>query len=128
MLNQVSTGKLFTDDNLFLQPLNNYVAYTSEKFARYIQAVTEVPDPEHFFNIDEFLDLANTNKPVIYISPQVIYSLHRLIADNKDFLVAKTDDLLLIILKDLGDVPIISTDQAISNKCKKSKDFKVSKS
>jgi hypothetical protein len=35
MLNQVSMGKMFADDNIFLQPLNNYVAFTSEKFAQY---------------------------------------------------------------------------------------------
>ncbi|KAJ2794875.1 iqgap- protein, partial [Coemansia furcata] len=35
MLNQVSVGKHFNEDNMFLQPLNNYVGYTSAKFLQY---------------------------------------------------------------------------------------------
>jgi hypothetical protein len=42
MLNQVSMGKMFSDDNIFLQPLNNYVAFTSEKFAQYTLAGEQI--------------------------------------------------------------------------------------
>ncbi|KAJ2499886.1 iqgap- protein, partial [Coemansia sp. RSA 1972] len=42
MLNQVSVGKHFSEDNMFLQPLNNYVGYTSAKFLSYSFAVTDV--------------------------------------------------------------------------------------
>ncbi|KAJ2761591.1 iqgap- protein, partial [Coemansia nantahalensis] len=49
MLNQVSVGKHFNEDNMFLQPLNNYVGYTSAKFLSYSFEVTEVVDPEVHF-------------------------------------------------------------------------------
>ncbi|KAI7827713.1 hypothetical protein BX661DRAFT_170948 [Kickxella alabastrina] len=53
MLNQVSVGKHFSEDNMFLQPLNNYVGYTSAKFLAYSFEVTDVVDPEvHFQRVD----------------------------------------------------------------------------
>ncbi|KAJ1975077.1 iqgap- protein, partial [Dimargaris verticillata] len=107
MLNQVSVGKLFSDDNMFLQPLNNYVAYTSERFAQYSYAVTNVMDPEAYFEIDEFTDLTQTRKPVIYMSPQEIFTMHQSLEDNLDVLAQMSDDPLRVILHDLGPAPTV---------------------
>ncbi|KAI9297054.1 Rho GTPase activation protein [Neoconidiobolus thromboides FSU 785] len=115
MLNQVSMGKLFNEDNIFLQPLNTYVAYTSEKFAKYIYSVTEVVEPEIQFEIDEFLDLTFTKRPVIYISPNEIYSLHKMLINNLDWLTNGDKDQLKIILKEIGDPPTISADQVLAH-------------
>ncbi|RKP11379.1 Rho GTPase activation protein, partial [Piptocephalis cylindrospora] len=106
MLNQVSMGRLFDKDNLFLQPLNNYVAYTSEKFARYSHAVTEVPDAEQYFRMDEFQDFVTTSsKPTIYISPEEMFSLHAILETNLEQLVDGPGDPLRQVLIDLGPAP-----------------------
>ncbi|KAJ1914923.1 iqgap- protein [Mycoemilia scoparia] len=86
MLNQVSVGKHFDDDNMFLQPLNNYVGYTSARFAQYSYAVTDVCDPEVFFQIDEFTDLATLQQPTIYMSVGEIQGLHSVIEQNLEYI------------------------------------------
>ncbi|RKP27978.1 hypothetical protein SYNPS1DRAFT_26408 [Syncephalis pseudoplumigaleata] len=105
MLNQVSMGKMFADDNLFLQPLNNYVAFTSEKFAQYSLAVTQVQDPETFFSMDEFQDLTNTTKPTIFISEDELYSIHEMLEMHLDVLAPEVHDPLREILQELGHPP-----------------------
>jgi Ras GTPase-activating-like protein IQGAP2/3 len=35
MLNHISVGRLFDEENPYLQPLNEYVEYASDKFTRY---------------------------------------------------------------------------------------------
>ncbi|KAJ1801635.1 iqgap- protein [Coemansia sp. RSA 2399] len=84
MLNQVSVGKHFNEDNMFLQPLNNYVGYTSAKFLSYSFEVTEVVDPEVFFQVDEFTDLATLNKPTVLMSVGEIQAIHQALEANLD--------------------------------------------
>ena len=38
MLNQISVGKLFDADNIYLQPLNEYVGYASVRFFKYFKS------------------------------------------------------------------------------------------
>lgn len=38
MLNQISVGKLFADDNVYLKPLNEYVGYAGARFAKYFRS------------------------------------------------------------------------------------------
>ncbi|KAJ2079411.1 iqgap- protein [Coemansia sp. RSA 988] len=86
MLNQVSVGKHFNEDNMFLQPLNNYVGYTSAKFLSYSFEVTEVVDPEVHFQVDEFTDLATLNKPTILMSIGEIQTMHQAIEANLEYI------------------------------------------
>ncbi|KAJ1901064.1 iqgap- protein [Kickxella alabastrina] len=85
MLNQVSVGKHFSEDNMFLQPLNNYVGYTSAKFLAYSFEVTDVVDPEVHFQVDEFTDLATLNKPSILMSVGEIQTVHQALEANLDY-------------------------------------------
>ena len=114
MLNQVSVGKLFADENMYLQPLNDYVAAASGKFAKYFKDVTQVDEPEVQFGIDEYNDLAKTQKPIIYISSNEIFSVHSIIEENIDAIAPNQDDNIRIILKDLGKAPVLDEDQKTS--------------
>ncbi|KAI9506479.1 hypothetical protein BX070DRAFT_186375 [Coemansia spiralis] len=118
MLNQVSVGKHFNEDNMFLQPLNNYVGYTSAKFLSYSFEVTEVVDPEVHFQVDEFTDLATLNKPSILMSIGEIQAIHQALEANLDSIappipeqikqigrVLVLEDPLRVILQDLGIAP-----------------------
>ncbi|KAJ2901537.1 iqgap- protein, partial [Coemansia aciculifera] len=86
MLNQVSVGKHFNEDNMFLQPLNNYVGYTSAKFLQYSFEVTDVVDPEVHFQVDEFTDLATLTKPCILMSIAEIQTIHQALEANLDYI------------------------------------------
>lgn len=92
MLNQVSVGKHFNEDNMFLQPLNNYVGYTSAKFLAYSFEVTDVVDPEVHFQVDEFTDLATLEKPSIFMSIGEIQAMHQALEANLDTIAPPVPD------------------------------------
>jgi hypothetical protein len=64
--------------------------------------VTQVPDPETYFQMDEFQDLTNTSKPVIFISEDEMFSIHEMLETHLDVLVgfdAKISQVRLIAIK-----------------------------
>lgn len=105
MMTQISNGRLFTDDNPYLQPLNEYVQQASTRFTQWLYAVIDVPDAEMHFNADEFLDHTIQQRPVIYITPQEIYSMHLLVAQQVDALAPNMEDPLRLTLSELGPPP-----------------------
>lgn len=61
-------------------------------------AVIHVEDAEDHFRTDEFLDATASRRPVIYISPNDIYSTHSIIADHVDVIVRPLFTALLVDL------------------------------
>jgi Ras GTPase-activating-like protein IQGAP2/3 len=104
MLNQISMGKMLKDE-IFLQPLNNFIAFTAEKFAGYFYSVTEVVEPEIHFEINEYQDVSTLRKPTIYITYNEIITLHQMLFDNQDILITSNNDNLKLILDDLKVPP-----------------------
>ncbi|KAF9189282.1 hypothetical protein BGZ51_009729 [Haplosporangium sp. Z 767] len=105
MLNQISVGKLFADDNVYLKPLNEYVGYAGARFAKYFKSVVEVVEPEKQFEVNEYVDQVNTIRPTVYISPYEIFNMHAMLIDKIDFLAPDMDDPLRVILSELGNPP-----------------------
>ncbi|RHZ44562.1 hypothetical protein Glove_718g20 [Diversispora epigaea] len=105
MLNQISVGKLFTEDNVYLQPLNEYVAYAANRFSKFFKDVTEVSDAETYFEIGEFKDLTRTRNPIIYISPLEIFSTHELLLQRIEYIAPQPNDVLRHIFQDIGESP-----------------------
>ncbi|CAG8437380.1 10108_t:CDS:10 [Acaulospora colombiana] len=110
MLNQISVGKLFSEDNMYLQPLNEYVSYAANRFSKFFKDVTDIGEAEAFFGIDEFDDLARTHNPIIYISPQEIYSTHELLLQQLDHISPQSNDVMRHIFQDLGEAPSFEDD------------------
>ncbi|CAD6886832.1 unnamed protein product [Tilletia controversa] len=106
MLTQIAVGKLFSEDNPYLQPLNEYVSQASQRFTKWLFAVVDVQDAEMQFSASEFLDHAANQRPVIYISPNEIYSMHGLVLGELDHLAPHHDDPLRAVLLELGDAPM----------------------
>ncbi|EPQ27617.1 uncharacterized protein PFL1_04755 [Pseudozyma flocculosa PF-1] len=111
MLTQIAAGKLFSEDNPYLQPLNEYVSQATERFSKWLFAVIDCNDAELQFSADEFLDHTNQQKPVIYISPNEIYSMHLLLRDQVDHLAPLAEDPLRVILSELGNPPVSNTQE-----------------
>ncbi|KAK0546133.1 iqgap- protein [Tilletia horrida] len=111
MLTQIAVGKLFSEDNPYLQPLNEYVSQASQRFTKWLFSVIDVQDAEMQFSASEFLDHAANQKPVIYISPNEIYSMHNLVLNQLDHLAPHQDDPLRAVLMELGSAPISNTQE-----------------
>lgn len=111
MLTQVATGKLFSDDNPYLQPLNEYVQQASQRFNQWLLHIVDVQDAEIQFSADEFLDHTVPQRPVIYISPNEIYSMHWLVAQQLEHMAPMAEDPLRVLLTELGPPPVSATQE-----------------
>ncbi|EME83532.1 uncharacterized protein MYCFIDRAFT_137579 [Pseudocercospora fijiensis CIRAD86] len=97
-----SAGRLFAAENLYLQPLNNWVTESLDRWQDCLQHLFDLPSPEEHYDADQFSDLYATTKPTLYIKLVDIFALHSLIADNISAIAQSRDDPIKALLSDLG--------------------------
>jgi Ras GTPase-activating-like protein IQGAP2/3 len=102
VLGQIMLGRQFGGDNIYLQPLNAFIAESVERMAELTENLITVPDAESTFDIDEYNDLYAKNKPTLYIKLTDIFAIHNLIAAELQHLIPSRDDTLREIMQDLG--------------------------
>jgi Ras GTPase-activating-like protein IQGAP2/3 len=102
VLGQVTLGKLFGGENIYLQPLNAYVGGAIERIGLILSNLISVPDAESTFDIDEFNDLYAKTKPTLYIKMTDIFAIHRLVSDELPQICPNRDDMLREIVQELG--------------------------
>ncbi|KAK4155529.1 hypothetical protein C8A00DRAFT_31665 [Chaetomidium leptoderma] len=102
VLGQITSGRQFGGDNIYLQPLNAFIADSIERLAELTENLIAVPDAESTFDIDEYNDLYAKNKPTLYIKMTDIFAIHNLIAAELPHLSPSRDDMLREIMQDLG--------------------------
>lgn len=102
MLQQISSGKVFDANDLFLAPLNDYVFEAGQRFSQWFLALTDVEDAETHFGMDMFADFGNTHKPIVYISPYEVYHMHYIVHNNINGLEPENKGPLCDILEELG--------------------------
>ena len=102
VLSQIALGRQFGGDNIYLQPLNAFIADSIERFMHIMGDLIEVPDAESTFDIDEFNDLYAKNKPTLYIKLTDVFAIHNLIAAELPYICPNRDDMLREIMQDLG--------------------------
>uniref|UniRef100_A0A669D6I7 IQ motif containing GTPase activating protein 2 n=1 Tax=Oreochromis niloticus TaxID=8128 RepID=A0A669D6I7_ORENI len=105
MLQHAAAKNVFEGENAHMTPMNSYISQTYEKFRLFFQSACDVPEPEEKFNIDEYSDMVNLSKPIIYISIEEIINTHSLLLEHLDAISPERNDLLHELLQDLGDVP-----------------------
>uniref|UniRef100_A0A3B3T8H4 IQ motif containing GTPase activating protein 1 n=1 Tax=Paramormyrops kingsleyae TaxID=1676925 RepID=A0A3B3T8H4_9TELE len=109
MLQHAASNKMFLGDNAHLNPINEYLSSSYQKFRRYLLAACDVPSLEDKFNVDEYSDLVTLTKPVIYISIGEIINTHTLLLDHQDAIAPEHNDPIHELLEDLGEVPTIES-------------------
>ncbi|KAI9308755.1 hypothetical protein BJ944DRAFT_246306 [Cunninghamella echinulata] len=102
MLQQISSGKIFDANDLFLAPLNDYVADAGYRFEQWFLNVTDVEEPEVHFERDALDDHTRITKPNVYISPYELCHLHYMLEQHIDDLVPNGKGPLFEIMQDLG--------------------------
>ncbi|TIC59892.1 hypothetical protein E3Q03_03628 [Wallemia mellicola] len=106
MLTQLAMGEIFSDENPYLTPLNDYILDASSKFIPWFGQVADAVDAETHFNAGEFLEYNTTRKPSIHISPSEIYDVHSILNQNLDKIAPTGNDPLRGILLELGGPPL----------------------
>ncbi|KAK5945168.1 iqgap- protein [Knufia obscura] len=104
VLNQASLGREFGSDNVYLQPLNNYIKDSSHRFCAIWQHVMNIASAEEHYDIDEFNDLYAKQKPTLYIKMTDIFSVHQLLASEIGSICPNPEDVLRDALRELGSV------------------------
>jgi Ras GTPase-activating-like protein IQGAP2/3 len=102
LLGQAAAGRLFSHDNVYLQPLNNYVTEAIERLADIYSNLIGVRDAEAQFDIDEFNDLYARQKPTLYIKMADIFAIHQLVSQDISSVCPNKDDLLRDLVHELG--------------------------
>lgn len=109
MLQHAASNKMFLGDNAHLNPINEYLTNSYQKFRRFFLAACDVPSLEDKFNVDQYSDLVTVTKPVIYISIGEIINTHTLLLDHQDAIAPEHNDPIHELLEDLGEVPTIES-------------------
>lgn len=104
LLNQTSSGRLFAQDNVFLQPLNHHMTDAIGRMKNIFRLIVDVPDAKTRFDMDEFEDLTSKEKPTLYIKMSDIFTIHHLIARDIEFIAPSREDQLRVIISELGSV------------------------
>uniref|UniRef100_A0A3B4F3C9 IQ motif containing GTPase activating protein 1 n=1 Tax=Pundamilia nyererei TaxID=303518 RepID=A0A3B4F3C9_9CICH len=109
MLQHAASNKMFLGDNAHLNPINEYLSTSYQKFRRFFLAACDVPSLEDKFNVDQYSDLVTVTKPVIYISIGEIINTHTLLLDHQDAIAPEHNDPIHELLEDLGEVPTVES-------------------
>lgn len=104
VLNQASSGREFGSENVYLQPLNNYVKESSARFSSIWERAMSISSAEEHFDIDEFNDLYAKTKPTLYVKMTDIFAIHQLLSSEIASICPNPDDVLREILRELGSV------------------------
>jgi len=110
VLGQVASGRLFGPENLYLQPLNNWISESLERWHEALHNLFDIPTSEEYFDAEQYSDLYARTKPTLYIKLADIFSLHSLISDNLSALAPTRDDPIKELLTDLGTAKSNETD------------------
>lgn len=105
MLSQIASLKPFSKDNVYLQPLNDYVKTSIARMKNIFERVIDVPDLEVEYEMSVFDDLTSHRRPTLYIKSSDIFALHSLICQELDSVTIEPDDSLRDVIIQLGNLP-----------------------
>ncbi|KAF4966812.1 hypothetical protein FZEAL_10611 [Fusarium zealandicum] len=102
VIGQIASGRPFGGENVYLQPLNAFVAESVERFSQITSDLIAVPDAERTFDLGEFNDLYAKNKPTLYIKMTDVFAIHNLVASELHTMCPNREDILHEIMHELG--------------------------
>lgn len=110
VLGQVAAGRLFGQENVYLQPLNSWVSESLGRWNELLQHLFDIPPAEQHFDADQFSDLYSRTKPTLYIKLADIFALHSLISSNLADVAPSQDDPVREVVRELGSAKNNETD------------------
>lgn len=116
-LSLVANSKQMDGENAITNRVNTALRDWGSKFHDFLDAITtSVKEPADYLNIDtKYLEYTLTHPPVIYISPNEMFTTHRAILSKIDKIAPKTDDELRKLLQSLPEAPASNpTDSRLS--------------
>ncbi|ODV91693.1 hypothetical protein CANCADRAFT_21430 [Tortispora caseinolytica NRRL Y-17796] len=125
VLSQIFYGRPFGADNVYLQPLNEFVVKTAERSRMVIGSLIQNLTPiEEHFEISVSDDLISNQRPVLFIKAQSVIHIHAIMFANSGILFDGTSrDSLSNVITKLGPAP--RNVEEIFNNAHSSTEFKL---
>ncbi|OMJ10336.1 Ras GTPase-activating-like protein IQGAP1, partial [Smittium culicis] len=89
ILLNISSGTQFSSNDIFLQPLNNFVKFSSARFLEYSYSFTKIISIESHYQIDEFSDFINVDTLALHVSVEDLLNIHYSISSNIEYVAPK---------------------------------------
>lgn len=105
ILSQVASMKSFGDDELYLQPLNEFIRTAAHELAGATLTVTECSSLQDQFEMTNIDDITSMRRPLLTMSTTNIFALHSLIHQHISSIAQPEDAFVIPVLRDLGPLP-----------------------
>mgnify|MGYP002386605144 CR=1 FL=1 len=123
ILSNITNNKYLEGRGSEIEELNGYIKKSNERFWKFLDQVTQVSDPIEQLQVSstrtptyfvtklilshtqidqKYIEYTQTQKPVIYISPNEIFLTHKLLREHLDKLAPNKDDPLRKIISSLA--------------------------
>jgi Ras GTPase-activating-like protein IQGAP2/3 len=93
-----------------LAPMNSWLQAQRRAVTEYFSDLIDVPPPEDYLQVNQYMELTQRSKPLIIIAMREIVETHRLIKDCVGQITKGAEDPLAIVAKELGEVPNLGRD------------------
>jgi len=91
-----------------LAPLNSWLSAQKKHVAEYFSDLVDVPPPEDYLQVNQYMELTQRSKPLIIIAMREIVETHKLVRECVSQITKNADDPLAVICRELGEVPRLS--------------------
>lgn len=105
MLVQVSLLKPFSKEDVYLQPLNDFVKESAVKMRIVFKKVIAVEELAQHFQYSVYDDLTSHGRPTLYLKTSDIFAIHSMVCRELDDMAPETDDPLRAVIAELGALP-----------------------
>ncbi|CAN6621291.1 hypothetical protein TRVA0_008S02036 [Trichomonascus vanleenenianus] len=105
MLSQIASLKLFSKENVYLQPLNDYVKMNIPRMRQLFMQIISIAEPEQEYDMNVFDDLTSHRRPTLFIKTNDIFGIHSLVSKELDSIAPDFEDSLRNVIRELGALP-----------------------
>lgn len=105
VLTQISMLKPFSRDDVYLQPLNDYIKTSIKRAKGIFLQIINVADLGQYYEMSTYDDLTSHGRPSLYIKTSDIFAIHSLVAHELDVMAPDPDDSLRMVIGELGALP-----------------------
>lgn len=105
VLTQISMLKPFSRDDVYLQPLNDYIKTSINRARGIFSQIINVADLGQYYEMSLYDDLTSHGRPSLHIKMSDIFSIHSLVAQELDVMAPEPDDSLRMVVGELGPLP-----------------------
>lgn len=105
MLSQVSMLRPFSREDVYLQPLNDYIKESISLVRDVFKRVMNIEELGQHYHTSMYDDITSHIRPTLYIKTSDIFSIHSLIFKELDDIAPDVDDPLRSVVSELGTLP-----------------------